>query len=168
MDLIRFYNWVKVFEARKQYFETGKYISPNRDIFNEKLKGCLSTRFVLVCQRPDPNLLSVFRNCSPAVVAIFNVVATASYWKLIAVVAWAFCWRSKRSPAMKDDEALMKSQSELQRKMMDILKPINEVPTAANKIHKKKVQTSSDAVRHFHVGKPKDPVRWQPTKHKRQ
>ena len=60
---------------------------------------------------------------------------------------------------MKDDEALMKSQSELQRKMMDILKPINEVHTAANKIHKKKVQTSSDAVRHFHVGKPKDPVR---------
>ena len=60
---------------------------------------------------------------------------------------------------MKDDEALMKSQSELQRKMMDILKPINEVPTAANKIHKKKVQTSSDALRHFHVGKYRDPIR---------
>ena len=37
------------FEARKLYFETGHYIPPNRDLFKQKLNGCLSTRYILIC-----------------------------------------------------------------------------------------------------------------------
>ena len=39
------------------YFETGEYNPPSRDIFNQKLNGCLSTRFVLVCQKDAENLV---------------------------------------------------------------------------------------------------------------
>jgi len=108
MDMIFFEYATKVFEARKEYFQTGEYNSPNRDLFGKKLDGCLSTRFVLVCKKDIKNLFSSMPGVSVA----------DSNDKMFEINRHALVYRS---PAMNDEE--MEGQSELMRKMIKILKP---------------------------------------------
>ena len=125
-----------MFEARKKYFITGEYKSPSRDMFNKKISGCLSTRFVLVCQKDSTNLKPTFNppevDIAPSLndqiiemnrhTLVYRNCLSANWYQAVDWTAGlTFRWTNERSPKMDADE--MEGQSKLTEKMMKILKP---------------------------------------------